>query len=221
MEFLNNLKRWTLDFAQLAHNSTKYKIHFSGYLGIKICLFMAAFLLINACGYKAGAGGSSPGVTFCVPLIEGDKDALFSSTIIREVSSRTSFQYNSENAQTILNIRILDLDDENVGFRYDRKRTGKLRHNVIPTETRIAVQVEMTLFKACDSTPILGPLLIEAAIDFDHEYYPNRDAINVFSLGQLTDYDAARDAAIFPLSRELARRIADRLIYCSSNICCE
>lgn len=160
-------------------------------------------------------------MTLSIPLIEGDKDGLFTTSIIREVTSRTQFKYYPDNPQTVLAIRILDLDDENVGFRYDRKRSGKLRHNIIPVETRIAVQVEMTLYRACDNAPLLGPLLVEAAVDFDHEYYPNRDAVNVFSLGQLTDYDAARDASIFPLSRELARRIADRLIFCASDLCCE
>lgn len=188
---------------------------------IHIVCLLGLSLIVVSCGYRAGAGGDMPPMTLSIPFIKGDKDGIFTASIIKEVSARTSFIYNPDNPQTTLVIKILDLDDENVGFRYDRKRSGKIRHNVVPVETRLAVQIEMTLYRNYDSVPILGPMLVEASVDFDHEYYPNRDAVNVFSLGQLTDYDAARDAAIFPLSRELARRVADRLIFCRSEWVCE
>lgn len=50
---------------------------------------------------------------------------------------------------------------------------------------------------------------ITADAEFDHTYYTTRDRINVFSLGQLSDIDAARDAAMVPLNRALAERIVD------------
>lgn len=182
-----------------------------------ICFVLA--LLLVSCGYKLGSGESVPSMTVNIPFIEGDKDGLFTEELIREISARTCLIYSNDEAETTLIVRLLELRDENVGFRYDRKRSGELRDNIIPTETRLKTQAQVTLYRSCDGAVLFGPVIIPASIDFDHEYYPNRNAVNIFSLGQLTDIDAARDAAIYPLSRELARRIADYLSLCGSLNC--
>ncbi len=183
-----------------------------------LLIYLMAGLVLTSCGYHLGSGGSLPPIRVCIPFIEGDKDGLFTEELVRQISSRTSLVYDDQNPQARLVVKIIELRDENVGFRYDRKRSGELRHNIIPVETRLAVCAEVTLFSLCDGSIIFGPAVVGASIDFDHEYYPNRNAVNVFSLGQLTDIDAARDAAIYPLSRELARRIADYLTLCGRSI---
>ncbi len=40
-------------------------------------------------------------------------------------------------------------------------------------------------------------------------YYSSRKGVNVFSLGQVTDIDEARDVAEYPLHRRLAQKIVD------------
>ena len=56
---------------------------------------------------------------------------------------------------------------------------------------------------------VLGPSIIKAHVDFDHEFNSSRDAVNVFSLGQVTDIDGATDAAARPLNKVLAQKIVD------------
>ena len=57
-----------------------------------------------------------------------------------------------------------------------------------------------------------GPTTINAVADFDNSFYSSRNELNKFSLGQLNDIDAARDAVMQPLNRELAERIVDYII---------
>ncbi|MFQ5729847.1 MAG: hypothetical protein ACE5GN_05765, partial [Waddliaceae bacterium] len=88
-----------------------------------------------------------------------------------------------------------------------------LTHSMIPTETRIKVLAEVTVRDSCSGEMVLGPAKIYASVDYDHDYYFSRDAVNVFSLGQLTDSDAAHDAVQSPLNRALAQKIVDYVIH--------
>jgi DNA-binding cell septation regulator SpoVG len=97
-------------------------------------------------------------------------------------------------------------------FRYDRKKTGELRKSIIPTETRVTVVAEVLLVEGGTGQIIRGPTRITASAEFDHTYYATRNEINIFSLGQLNDFDAARDAVMHPLNRNLAEKIVDYVI---------
>ena len=108
---------------------------------------------------------------------------------------------------------IIDYYLENVGFRYDRKRDDRLSHSMSPTETRVKVLAEVAVQDCCSGETVLGPARIYASVDFDHDYYYSRDGINVFSLGQVTDFDAAHDAVQSPLNRVLAQKIVDYVIH--------
>ena len=55
-------------------------------------------------------------------------------------------------------------------------------------------------------------MIIKASMDFDHDYYSSRHGVNIFSLGQLTDYDTAEDTVRKPLNDRLAEKIADYVI---------
>jgi hypothetical protein len=129
--------------------------------------------------------------------------------VINEISRSGSFQYLREGGALYLNMRVVDLSDENIGFRYDRKKKGELRRSVIPTETRITAQVEVNVQDASTGCILLGPARISASVDFDHDYYSSRNGINVFSLGQLNDIDSAYDAVRIPLDHALARKIVE------------
>lgn len=176
-----------------------------------IWMIILGFVLAG-CGYRWGDPCAVSTMTVSIPFIEGDNEGFFTESLIQEVTQRTPLVYRSENASAILQVRLLEVSDENVGFRYDRKRTGCIRHNVVPVETRLIALAEVALID-CNNCYILGPETVSAFIDFDHEYYPNRNAVNVFSLGQLTEIDAAFDEALYPLSRELGRKIADWLLF--------
>ena len=72
---------------------------------------------------------------------------------------------------------------------------------------------EVSLIDAASDCYVVGPIVITAEVEFDHDYNSSPDGVNVFSLGQLTDLDEARDAADDPLNRQLAQNIIDYLVH--------
>lgn len=173
-------------------------------------VLLALLFLLSSCGYQFGEGGiASQYKTLSVPLVLGDEDGDLTSALVEQVVRSGAYAYSRDEGALILKVELIDFRDENIGFRYDRKKDGKRRKAIIPTETRLAVTAEVTLIESCSGRPILGPARILANIDFDHDYYSSRGEINVFSLGQLGDYDSAYDAVYKPLNRVLAQKIVD------------
>lgn len=167
-------------------------------------------LFLTGCGYSFGQGGVVERYhTFTVPYVEGDHDGYLTTTLIRQLSESGCYDYRNCDGRLRLCVKVVDVDDQNIGFRYDRKKRGKIRKTIIPTETRISATAEVTVYDVECDRALLGPVLITASIDFDHDYYDSRNAVNVFSLGQLTDYDEAYDASIKPLNDVLAKKIVD------------
>lgn len=179
----------------------------------KQIFFLITFLfLCTGCGYQFGGGSMIPsGSTISVPYAEGDLDGNFTTELIKRISTVTKFRYQRTAASLILKVRLLDFYDENIGFRYYRNKKNHLTKETIPVETRLYVTAEVSLIDATNGTLLLSPVLISASTDFDHDYYSTKDAINVFSLGQLTDYDEALDAAHKPLYHKLSKKIVDYL----------
>lgn len=170
----------------------------------------ALFILFSGCGYRFGEGElATQYKTLSVPLVLGDEDGDLTAALVEQIARSGTYQYSRDEGVLILKVELIDFRDENIGFRYDRKKDGKRRKEIIPTETRLSVTAEVTLIEACSARPLLGPARILASIDFDHDYYSSRGEINVFSLGQLGDYDTAHDAAYQPLNRVLAQKIVD------------
>lgn len=173
-------------------------------------LFFAGALYLTSCQYQFGRGELSQSYsTLSVPYAEGDLKGELTADVVRKLSSSGAFRYVDSDGDLILKIKIIELNDENIGFRYDRKRTGQRKHNIVPTETRISIAAEVQIVEACSGTILRGPTRITASTDFDHTYYTTWDEINVFSMGQLSDIYEARDAVMHPLNRALAERIVD------------
>lgn len=167
-----------------------------------------AFLFLAGCGYRV-AIEPCLGKTISVPYVEGDRDGALTAALIRELCASNTFQYVPDHGDVTLFVKIIDLRDENIGFRYYRKQSGKLTNSVIPTETRLWARAEISLIDSYSGKYILGPALIETNADFDHDYYLNLHGINVFSLGQLSDIDSAREAVWEPLNKLLSQKIVD------------
>lgn len=178
-----------------------------------VAFFIALFAL-SACGYYWGQGGEiiSKYETISIPYVDGDLDGWLTAAIIKEATIKAGLDYRRDNGDLILRVKLVDLSDENIGFRYDRKKKGNLTHSIIPTETRVIAVVEVLLIEAASDCVLLGPALISASVDFDHDYYSSRNGVNVFSLGQLTDIDEAKDAVRRPLNYALAQKIIDFII---------
>ncbi|MBS4167392.1 hypothetical protein [Parachlamydia sp. AcF125] len=166
-------------------------------------------LFLAGCGYRLAAGPGSSGKTISVPYVQGDRDGSLTSAIVRELCNSGCYQYATDQGELSLLVKIVEVHDENIGFRYYRKKRGKLTNSVIPTETRVWAKVEIALIDNRSGEYVLGPALIETNVDFDHDYYLNLQGINVFSLGQLSDVDSARDAAWEPLNKAISQKVVD------------
>lgn len=175
----------------------------------KFALILLA-VLMSSCGYHYGQGSQiSCYKTVSVPFVKGDWDGSLTSAIVKEISQSGSLSYEHDGGSLILLVTLADLDDENIGYRYDRSKTGEVKKAIIPEETRITATAEVTLIERSTGRTVLGPVLLSAYAEFDHDYYTVRDRVNVFSLGQLTDYDEAQDAAMRPLYDRLAGKIVN------------
>lgn len=175
------------------------------------CLIIASFLFLSSCSYRQGLGGglSSCYSTISVPYIAGDCDGALTSAVIKEIVRSGAFEFRYWGAALILNVEVIDIDEENIGFRYDRKKRGKLTKDIIPTEERMSIVVEVSVTEAASCCTVLQPVRLMACVDYDHDYYSSRDGVNIFSLGQLSDLDEAYDAAKTPLYKAIAEKIVD------------
>jgi hypothetical protein len=172
--------------------------------------FMACALL-SGCGYQYGQEESILGqnATLTVPYVEGDQEGALTAAIIKELTKYGQFEYRYSSARFVLKVAVLDIEEDNIGFRYDRKKRGALTKDIIPTEERIIMTTEVSIVEACSDKTVLGPVRLAASVDYDHDYYFSRDGVNIFSLGQLTDLDTAYDAVQAPLNQAMAEKIID------------
>lgn len=177
----------------------------------RIAVVLLLFAL-SACGYRFGQQDIlAPYASVTIPYIEGDPYGEFTTAVVKRVAEYSNLTYNQDCGDLILKIKILEIRDQNIGFRYDRNKKGELIDSIIPTETRLAALAEMQVIDAASGEVLIGPLQFSASIEFDHDYYSSRNAINIFSLGQLIDYDAAYDTAMKPLSQSFAEKVVDIL----------
>lgn len=168
---------------------------------------------ISGCQYQFGTSEIALcEATISIPYIEGDQKGGLTAEVIKKVSTSGSFRYVEMGGDFLLKIKLIGLDDENIGFRYDRKKRGELKKSMIPTETRTKATAEVLLIDSGTGQSIRGPFTVSASVEFDHTYYATRHALNTFSLGQLNDVDAAHDAMMQPLNRSLADKIVSELL---------
>lgn len=172
------------------------------------CLFVC-----TSCQYQFGQGDLSEQYsTISIPYVEGDDEGELTTEVIHAISSSGGFKYLTCGGDLTLKIKLIEMYDENIGFRYDRHKDGKLKKGTIPTETRLYARVEVVVLETSSGVILRGPTLITTSIDFDHDYYYNRNSVNIFSLGQLNDIDEAQEAACHPLNKRLAEKITDYVL---------
>jgi hypothetical protein len=174
-------------------------------------LLIVALSLAGCCGYHFNDDSSlaSNYATISVPYVEGDLDGSLTAAIVKEIVQDGNFEYRRIGGALVLRAEVIDFRDDNVGYRYDRKKDGERRKSIIPTETRRTSYVELTVEESGSNRIVLDPVQISGNVVFDHDYEYARDEVNVFSLGQLSDINQAIDAAQTPLNHILARKIVD------------
>lgn len=177
---------------------------------VSLTILLITSIILTGCGYQFGQGGVAERYsTISVPIVQGDRDGVITASIIRKITESGAYEYRNWGGALVLNVKVIDVRDQNIGFRYDREKGGKLDNTIIPAETRLTAIAEVSAVDSCSQCTVLGPVFIRACVEFDHDYYNSRDGINVFSLGQVSDYDEAYDAAQRPLSEALATKIVD------------
>ncbi len=176
-------------------------------------LFSCLLLVVASCGYQFGPGDLPEyRKTISIPFITGDIDGGLTAALI-SAFSRAGIEYRQNDACTELRVVLLEFRDENIGFRYDRNQEGALLKTIIPTETRLSGIAEVTLIDKRTGCTLIGPVRLATGVEFDHDFYSTRNGVNVFSMGQLTDIDAARDAAQSDsLNQALAQLIVDQIV---------
>lgn len=176
-------------------------------------LFFISLFLVSSCQYHFGESDLSARYrTISIPYAEGDEKGELTTEVIKAISTSGALSFQYEGGDLTLKLKIIEISDENIGFRYDRNKEGHLRNTIIPTETRQRATVEVVLIDNLTSKTVRGPTRITATVDFDHDFYSSRNAINIFSLGQLTDFDVAQDTSMHSLNRILAEKISDYIV---------
>lgn len=184
----------------------------------RLALALAGAVCLAGCGYTMGQYGALKSYgTISVPYVVGDGDGSLTAAIIHEIATLGCLEYRSSEGALTLAVKVINSNDVNIGFRYDRHKDGKLQHTLIPVETRLTLTVEVTAIEAASEAVLLGPVLLIASVELDHDYNADRNPTdgraNTFSLGQLTNADVAFQAAAKPLNSAIARKIAEYLIH--------
>ncbi len=182
----------------------------------KLSIFFIMHISLSSCGYQVGQSGKFTDYqTISIPYVEGDLDGDLTAALVQAISSSGSFEYRLKDGALLLIAKVINFSDVNIGFRYDRHRNGKPSQSIIPDETRLSLTVEISLLEAASGRLLDGPVQLTAYVDADHDYNgnngPSDSDINKFSLGQLSNADAAFEAAERPLNRAISRKIKDYL----------
>jgi len=196
--------------------TTAYRFFSSRRAANNILRLICFLPILTGCGYHVGQQNAfSDYKTISVPYVEGDLDGDLTAAIVKAISSSGSFEYRLHDGALLLMAKVINLADVNIGFRYDRHRNGELSQTIIPDETRLTLIVEISLLEAASGRLLDGPFQLAANVDVDHDYNgnngPEDSNVNEFSLGQLSNADAAFEAAEKPLNRAIARKIRDYL----------
>lgn len=184
--------------------------------------FFAGLLLIaSSCGYHFDSG---PSKTVSVSYAIGDHEGELTTALARAVSEVPGFCYVHSGGELCLQVKICGVDDEKIGFRYDRRdKSGKLRDNLVAVENRKLLRVEVTLLDSCGKC-LMGPMLVESSSDYDYADQNSlrdlslidagkEDVSSVsFSLGQLDTIDGAKQDAFLPAYRDLAQKIVTGIL---------
>ncbi len=178
------------------------------------------------CGYRFQDEKLSEGpVTITVPYIRGDIEGQLNTELARILSSDPHFELRQNGGKVTLEVAVINDGNERIGYRYDRNpSSGKRRQNIIATESRRNLTVEVKLIDSYTHETIIGPVQVKARADYDYvDSNSVRDltftnsggaaqTVIDFSLGQLDAIEGAHDDAAIPIYRQLAHKIVDGIV---------
>ncbi|NGX37814.1 MAG: hypothetical protein K1000chlam2_00977 [Chlamydiae bacterium] len=186
-------------------------------------LALLLLLALCACGYHFDGGEK---IAVSVPYVIGDQEGELTDSLIWALSRTANFRYTQDEGDWILKAKVVDTFNDRIGYRYDRDpKTGDIRKNVMGTENRKSITVEVSVVNGTTGKLILGPQKVKADADYDY-VDPNslrdvsfidpatgvRTTSIAFSLGQLDSVGAAGEDATYPIYHLLARKIVDGML---------
>lgn len=186
-------------------------------------------VVLAGCGYHfEGAQQGKEVVSISLPYIKGDGEGQLNSALAQALAASGRFDYIQRGGEWILQAAIIADGDDRIGFRFDRNpTTGKLRDNIVGTENRRSMSVQITLIDAHTQEILLGPEIVSAHTDYDYvDSNSIRDLTFVttggtpekvldFSLGQLDSVEGAHDDTSAGVYRLVAQKIVDGLLLSS------
>jgi hypothetical protein len=181
---------------------------------------LCSLFFLTSCGYRWHYDYLER-PTVAVPFIQEDEDSALTNEIISCLESSGLVQV-TPNGTYQLNVKPLYIRHEQIGYRRDpQKISGQVKKNLLASEGRTILGVEVTLIKGCDVA--FGPYVLKADSEYD---FIDQDSLKdltfidkggelteviPFSLGQLESIESAQEASTRPLYRRLAKKIVDVL----------
>lgn len=185
-------------------------------------LFLAPLFFLTGCGYRSEGGEP---ISVSIPYVIGDYEGELTDALVWAFSRTSQFRYTQGEGDWRLEAKVLDTVNDRIGYRYDRDdKSGKLRSNVIGTENRRTVSLQVSVINATTGCLVWGPHILKADGTYDYVdtnslqdlSFVNQEGIRqtsiAFSLGQLDSVGAAGEEAIYPIYRKLAQKIVDGLM---------
>jgi len=180
-------------------------------------------LSFTSCGYHTAA--SDDKTTISIPYVEGDAQGQLTAEIIRQLANSDKYDFVKRDGDLVLKVTLVGDKSDIVGFQYDlTTKKGKIERNLMAEENRRTLIAQVLLTRVDTEEVVLGPLNISATTDYDfidvnslkevsfiNPQGKREKTINL-SLGQLDSIEGAQDAALTPLYRQLAQRIANALL---------
>ncbi len=192
---------------------------------MRVKIFLVVVFL-SSCGYSPPHDLTSESIAIHVPYVIGDSQGQFTDKLIRALCVSGQFDVVEERlADFVLRASIVSNEQASIGYmRHREDTTGKVKKNLITTESRRTLGTEVTLLRGHSEEVVFGPYLVKSSTEYDYvdsdsihdltfiNSQGKREKVITFSLGQLDSIEGAQDDALFPLYESLARKVVDGLL---------
>ena len=191
---------------------------------VKKKLFSLILLLIlPSCGYRWHYDyptASRP--TLMVPFIIGDEEALLTSELISCLDASGIADIVPSRGDYRLEVKLNGCGNSQIGYRRDPHQiNGKKKKNLVASEGRRTLTVEVSLYQGTSNELAGGPFTLTADADYDYvdgdsfkdlTFFSSSGAlieVLPFSLGQLESIESAQEVAQRALYRRISQKIVD------------
>jgi len=187
-------------------------------------------LLLTSCGYRFEGGEK---IAISIPYVQGEFEGELTDALAAALSNTSQFRYTRGPGDWTLKAKLLGTENDNIGYRYDQKPLkGTEQPNVIAVENRKIISVEVSVVNSTTGTLVWGPHILKADTTYDYvdpnalsdvaaffrkdaegDVIPDSVISTMdFSLGQLDSVGAAGEDAIYPIYKEIARKVVEGLV---------